>query len=289
MPQPTRRHALEWLAAAPLAACGAPDGQQRAAPSGSLEWAVQGPWRIDAARDRWRHPIETLEFWGLRPDMTVLEVLPGLGWYSAILAPYLAKGGGRLIAAQFDPERGSIAQRETRANFEARFLNDPRTYGRVELAALGPRTGPLAPRGSVDFIVMANVLHVLMAERYAEKALADLFAAAKPGAILGVEQHRAASTGVQDPLAGDGYVQEAYVKLLAQEAGFTFVAATDINANPADTRQHPFGVWSLPPSLRSSPLGAPPDPNFDTAPFRAIGESDRMTLKFRKPAGPAAR
>ena len=122
-----------------------------------------------------------------------------------------------------------------------------------------------------------------------KETLADLFAAAKPGAILGVEQHRAASTGVQDPLAGDGYVQEAYVKLLAQEAGFTFVAATDINANPADTRQHPFGVWSLPPSLRSSPLGAPPDPNFDTAPFRAIGESDRMTLKFRRPAGPAAR
>ncbi len=116
---------------------------------------------------------------------------------------------------------------------------------------------------------------------------ADVFAALKPGGGFGVEQHRAASTGLQDPLAGAGYVQEAYVKALAQEAGFEFVAASGINANPRDTRDHPFGVWTLPPTLRSSPLGEPDDPGFDTRPYVSIGESDRMTLRFRKPSAAA--
>jgi predicted methyltransferase len=101
--------------------------------------------------------------------------------------------------------------------------------------------------------------------------------------VFGVEQHRAASTGLQDPLAGDGYVQEAYVRQLAQEAGFEFVAASDVNANPKDTRNHPFGVWTLPPTRRTAPQGQPADPNFDSSPYDAIGESDRMALKFVKP------
>lgn len=283
MPFSTRRQALGLLAAAPLAACGPGPGQAQAPPPGSLEWAAAGPWRIDPERDRWRHPVATLRFWGIRPDMTVLEVLPGLGWYTALLAPYLARGGGRLIAASFDPDRGPLSQRETVAAFDARFRADPATYGRIARVVLSPVSGPLAPPASVDLVIVANTLHTLMAEGFAEKAFADMFAAAKPGAVVGVEQHRAASTGVQDPLAGDGYVQEVYARALATEAGFSFVAASDINANPADDRDHPFGVWTLPPSLRTSPLGEPPDPAFDTAPYREIGESDRMTLKFRKP------
>lgn len=281
----TRRKAALALAAS-LAGCGreTPRGADMP-PNGSLAWALSGPWRIDAERDQWRHPLQTLLFWGLEGDMTVLELLPGRGWYTAILAPYLAANGGRLIVAGFNPRNGTLAQRETLAGWEARFRRDPALYGRIARTALG--AGPLAPANSVDLAILANNVHTLMAGGVAERTLRDVLAALKPGGALGVEQHRASSTGLQDPLAGTGYVQEAYVKALAEEAGFEFVAASDINANPRDTRDHPFGVWTLPPTLRTSPLGRPDDPEFDTGPYRAIGESDRMTLKFRKPSGPS--
>jgi predicted methyltransferase len=118
----------------------------------------------------------------------------------------------------------------------------------------------------------------------AEKAFRDAFLALKPGGILGVEEHRAAPGGVQDVLATNGYVQAAYVRQMAQEAGFAYEAASEVNANPKDHRDHPFGVWTLPPTLRTAPEGQPPDPRFDSRPYLAIGESDRMTLRFRKPS-----
>jgi predicted methyltransferase len=290
----SRRSALSLLAAAPLAACGGRDEEAAdggdAAPRGSLEWAANGEWRIDPERDTWRHPIDTLEFWGIQSDMTVLEILPGLGWYTAIIAPYLAVGGGRLVVAGFDPVHGSIAQRETMAAFESRFARDTRRYGRIERTIVPLRQGdpPIARASSIDLAILANNTHTLMAEGAAERVFAEVFAALKPGGVFGVEQHRAPSTGEPDPIAAAGYVQEAYVKQLAQEVGFSFVAASDINANPRDTRDHPFGVWTLPPTLRTSPLGRADDPSFDTAPYEEIGESDRMTLKFRKPQRPTA-
>lgn len=282
----TRRHAALALTAA-LAACGrrdegAPDAPER----GSLAWAIDGEWRIEPERDSWRHPTQTLLFWGLEGDMTVLEVLPGRGWYTSILAPYLAANGGRLIAASFDPNAGSMAQRETLADWEARFTHDPRLFGRIERTVVDG-AAPLAPAGTVDLAVIANTVNTLMAQGIAERVFSQVFDALKPGGAFGIEQHRASSTGLQDPLAGSGYVQEAYVKQLAQEAGFEFVAASDVNANPRDTRDHPFGVWTLPPTLRTSPLGRPDNPAFDSGPYLAIGESDRMTLKFRKPSGPS--
>jgi predicted methyltransferase len=287
----SRRHAALGIAAASLAACG--DGGRRnaadTAPAGSLGWAVGGDWRIDPERDQWRHPLQTLIFWGLEGGMTVLEVLPGLGWYTSILAPYLAANEGQLIAAGFDPRSPSLAQRETLAAWEARFMHRPELYGRIVTTAVTERGDALAPANSVDLAIVANSVHTMMAEGTAERVFAGVLAALKPGGSFGVEQHRGASTGLQDPLAGTGYVQEAYVRALAQEAGFDFVAASDVNANPRDTRNHPFGVWTLPPAYRTSPLGQPDNPSFDTAPFEAIGESDRMTLKFRKPAGAAAR
>jgi predicted methyltransferase len=127
-----------------------------------------------------------------------------------------------------------------------------------------------------------------MAAGLAEKAFHDAFAALKPGGVLGVEEHRAKPGGVQDPMAGSGYVQERYVKQIAKEAGFDFAGSAEINANPKDTHDHPFGVWTLPPERRSSPRGQPADPNFDHSKYDAIGESDRMTLKFVKPAAPAS-
>ncbi|MEQ1619448.1 MAG: methyltransferase [Terricaulis sp.] len=283
----TRRHAILALSLGlgtlGLDACGKGEPDAPKPPErGSLGWALAGDWRLDRRRDRYRHPLQTLLFWGLSGDMTVLEVLPGVGWYTCILAPFLAANGGKLIAASFDPEAPSQAQREVLSAWDARFRRDIARYGEIECTIVA-RGRALAPVGSIDLAIVANTVNTMMAEGVAERVFADIYAALKPGGALGVEQHRAASSRLQSPNADTGYVTEAYVRLLAQEAGFEFVAASDVNANPRDTRRHPFGVWTLPPTLRTSPLGRPPDPDFDTSPFEAIGESDRMTLKFRKP------
>ncbi|MBI1251204.1 MAG: methyltransferase [Alphaproteobacteria bacterium] len=281
--QLTRRRAVSLIAAASTAAC-ARSGDAGGPPPGTLDWAIAGDWRTPAerARDPFRHPRETLEFWGLAPGMTVLEVYPGLGWYTAIIAPYLARNAGRLIVAEWPMDEATQAQKDTMAAFGQRFIADPDRFGLVERGALSPRSGPPAPAESVDLAIVCRNVHTFMAGGFAEKAFADLFQALKPGGVLGVEQHRGASNGVQDPLARTGYVQEAYVKALAAEAGFDFVAASDLNANPNDDRDHPFGVWTLPPTRRTAPLGQPEDPAFDRRPYDAVGESDRMTLKFRK-------
>jgi predicted methyltransferase len=280
-----------------LAACGP---KERAAPAvkaappapapvGSLAWAVRGGWRLEPERDRFRHPVETLTFFGIQPNMTVVEIFPGRGWYTAILAPYLARGGGKLFCASFDPLTASDAQVAVLEEFKDRFLKDKGRYGDIQLTVLSDKIGAIAPPGSADMVLVMRNVHTFMAEGYAERAFADIFTALKPGGVLGVEEHRAKSTGLQDPQAGDGYVQEAYVKLLAKEAGFEFVGSSEVNANPKDTKDHPFGVWTLPPVLRTAELGMPPNKSFDSSKYITIGESDRMTLKFRKPPeGPPA-
>ncbi|MES1202088.1 MAG: methyltransferase [Pseudomonadota bacterium] len=277
-----RRALGALIAGAALSACGR-HTEADAPEVGSLAWAASGPWRIEPERDPWRHPIATLQSWGLRPDMTVLEILPGRGWYASILAPFLARGGGQFIAASFDPMHATPAQRAILEEFARRFTTDPRRFGHITRTVVAADL-PLALPNSVDLTILANNLHTLMAGGIAEHVFHAVFAALKPGGVFGVEQHRAPSSGLQDPLAGSGYVQEPYVRALAQEAGLEFVAASDINANPRDDHDHPFGVWTLPPTLRTAPLGEPDNPNFDTTPFRTVGESDRMTLKFRKPA-----
>lgn len=270
---------------APVAPAKKAEAAEKPAPEiGTLEWAASGPWRLDPERDRWRHPVETLKFYGLAPGMTVLEIYPGRGWYTSVLAPYLAKNNGRLIAASFDPANATDAQKQTLDQFRETFLDKPETFGVVAMSTLSPRSAGVAEEGSVDMVIVSRNIHTLLGEGYAEKAFADFYNALKPGGILGIEQHRARSTGLQDPQASNGYVQEAFVKMLAEEAGFEFVGSSEINANPRDDRDHPFGVWTLPPTLRTAPLGQDADAHFDTAPYRAIGESDRMTLKFRKPA-----
>ena len=254
-------------------------------PEGSLEWAIQGPWRAaDRPRDIYRHPLETLRFFGLQPAMHVVEFWPGSGWYTEILAPYLARGDGEYYGAGFATGPGTDpAQAALVANFERRFGSDRRLYGDVKFSAFGATTGPVAPAGTADMALFMRNIHAWMAAGIAEKAFADAYAALKPGGVLGVEQHRLAPDEDQDPAASNGYVQEAFVKQLAAEAGFIFVAASEINANPEDTKDHPFGVETLPPRLLTAPQGEAPDPAFDSAKYRAIGESDRMTLKFRKP------
>jgi predicted methyltransferase len=251
--------------------------------------AVAGAWRSpqDKARDAWRHPVETLTFWGLKPGMTVVEFWPGAGWYTDILAPYLAANGGKLVAAQLDvSDPANAAARQVVDAYRKRLQANPKLYGKVEITAFGPRTGPVAPPGSADLVLFLRNLHDWMAAGLAEKAFRDAFAALKPGGILGVEEHRADPAAIPDPLATNGYVQQAYVVKLAQEAGFEFGQSSEINANPKDTRDHPFGVWTLPPVRRSAPVGQPPNPRFDHAKYDAIGESDRMTLRLRKPSQP---
>lgn len=258
-----------------------PDGP----PKGSLEWSVEGPWRAqDRVRDVWRHPMETLRFFGLQPRMTVVEFWPGSGWWTEILAPYLAEGGGRYIAAGFQTGLGvDPYQTQLTAAFQRRFTNDRRLYGEVELSEFGPTSGPVAPAGTADMVLFMRNIHAWMAAGIAEKAFADAYAALRPGGVLGIEQHRLGPDKDQDPTAANGYVQEAFVKQLAAEAGFVFVAASEINANERDTKDHPFGVETLPPMGLTAPRGSPPDPTFDRSEYDEIGESDRMTLRFRKP------
>jgi predicted methyltransferase len=253
----------------------------------TLQEAVAGAWRApaDKARDVWRHPVESLQFWGLKPGQTVVEFWPGSGWYTDILAPYLKANGGKLYAANLEvTQGGDPAAAEVVEEFRRKLAAAPKVYGDVTITAFGPTAGPVAPAGTADLVLFLRNLHNWMAAGIAEKAFRDAFAALKPGGKLGIEEHRAPPGGVQDALADNGYVQQAYAVQLAREAGFVLEAASEINANPKDTHDHPFGVWTLPPVRRSSERGQPDDPNFDHAKYDAIGESDRMTLRFTKPA-----
>lgn len=246
-----------------------------------LDAAIAGSQRPDAdrARDQWRHPRETLQFFGVEPTMTVVEVWPGGGWYARILAPYLKSGGGTYYAAQVDPaasERAAAAVERFKTDF-----SDAEIYGGVKVTALG--AGDIAPEGSADVVLTFRNIHNWMSSGAAETNFTAFHKALKPGGVLGVVEHRA-DEDASDADGSSGYVKESAVKALAEAAGFEFAGAAEINANPNDTKDHPFGVWTLPPVRRSSASPGQEDPNFDRAKYDAIGESDRMTLKFVKPA-----
>jgi predicted methyltransferase len=260
-----------------------------AAPRGrmSLAQATAGEWRdpADRARDVWRHPTQSLQFWGLQPGMTVVELWPGAGWYTDVIAPYLAINNGHLYAVQFQADDPTEpAARQIAEAYAAKLAAKPKLYGKVDITSFGPTSGAIAPSGSADLVLFLRNIHNWMAAGLIEKAFAEAYGALKPGGVLGIEEHRADAGGVQDALAADGYVQEAYVKQLASEAGFVFDGASEINANPRDTKNYPFGVWTLAPTRLTAPRGEPADPNYDRTSYDAIGESDRMTLRFRKPA-----
>ena len=246
--------------------------------------AAAGPQRSPAntARDRWRHPGESLTFWGLRPGDVILEFDPGGGYWTEILAPFAKATGGRYIGALADLNDPKLSpqQRDGRARFEAKF-SDQAVWGKVETTGFGRVSGPLAPPASVDFILTARNIHNLMWGGILDKMLADSFAALKPGGVLAVEEHRSDPRPMQTD-ARDGYVSEASVIAAAEKAGFRFDGKSEINANPKDSKDHPFGVWTLPPTRQSAPRGQAPDPKFDHTRYDAIGESDCMTLRFRK-------
>ncbi len=274
---------------APAPPAGEAAGNLPKAELGTLEWAAAGTWRIDAekARDQWRHPVETLNFFGIRSSDTVVELFPGGGWYTAILGPYLKSGGGKLIAAHPDPAASDSARANVEA-YAAAFVQHPEVYGDIEIA-IASRTSPgLAADGSADAVVTFRNIHNWMAGGYAAKMFADAYRALKPGGVLGVVEHRLPSARDQDLAASSGYVLESYVVQLAENAGFVLEESSELNANPEDTADHPMGVWMLPPNMRAPAPGTPEALAYDAATYTAIGESDRMTLRFRKPANAAA-
>jgi predicted methyltransferase len=250
-----------------------------------LQAAVDGPQRSAAhkARDVHRHPVETLTFWGLKPKQTVIELSPGSGYWTEILAPYAKATGGRYVAGVADLENPTISEgaRKSRADFEARYA-DPAVYGKISYANFGPQSKPLGAPGSADLVITARNIHNWMGPAgMLDKVMADFHAVLKPGGVLAVEEHRA-DPRPETPGVTDGYVAVGTVVAAAEKAGFKLAAQSEANANPKDTKDHPFGVWTLPPVRRSAPNGQPANPNFDSSKYDAIGESDRMTLRFVK-------
>lgn len=243
----------------------------------ALRQAIDGKQRLaeHKARDRYRHPLETLSFFGIEPGMTVVEVYPGAGWYTEILAPFL-RDRGTFYAAGTDPHSLSRYPRRTAERFKAKMDGDPAVYGKVHITVLAPpEKTAIAPPGSADMVLTFRNIHNWMAAGYADAVFAAMYKALKPGGILGVVEHRGRPDTPQDPKARSGYVEQNYAIGLAEKAGFRFVAASEVNANPNDRKDYPKGVWTLPPTLTLK--------DEDRDKYLSIGESDRFTLKFMKP------
>src|SRR3990170_6819588 len=244
----------------------------------ALAAAVAAPSRTPAnfVRDRYRHPVETLTFFGVRPGDTVVELWPGGGWYTEILAPYLASGGGRLILGTLDGQLGGVAKLRN---------SHPTVYANVSAATFPvfEAGGTRLPDGTADVVLtFRNVHNWRMGyqrddkQDYSAEAFRQIYAMLKPGGVLGIVDHRLPENASPERERTSGYIKVSTVRGLAEAAGFRLAAASEINANPADTADWPNGVWTLPPSLALK--------DQDRARYLAIGESDRMTLKFVKPA-----
>lgn len=248
----------------------------------------------DRARDQYRHPMQTLKFFGIAPDMTVAEVLPGGGWYTRVLLPYATPAGG-WYGINYSPDlrRGILAYARRGINEDdmAEYAKWPQTYP-DRAAKNGPEGAPVkgafffgqvpeGVRGKVDAVLFFRALHHLnrIDPRFLQEAIADSYAMLKPGGIVGVVQHRAkADYGgkAYDTSGHKGYMKQSYVISMFEQGGFVLDGQSEINANPKDSADYERGVWTLPPSLRGK------DPAMKDH-FRDIGESDRMTLRFRKP------
>jgi predicted methyltransferase len=246
----------------------------------ALQQAVQNPARAEAnkVRDQYRHPVETLAFFGVTPQSTVVEISPGGGWYTEILAPLLAKEG-KYYAAHFPASSTSeYATRNLKA-FKDKLASDP-IYSKVVVTEFSPLPNQqVAPANSADVVLTFRNLHnwyMQKGEQGMVDAFASFYAALKPGGVLGVVEHRLPEDKKTADWLKSGYFPQSLAVELAQKAGFVLEESSEINANPKDTADHPGGVWTLPPTLSQKEQ--------DKDKYLAIGESDRMTLKFRKPA-----
>lgn len=238
--------------------------------------AVANPLRTAAnvARDVYRHPAETLTFFEVRHDLTVVEIWPGRGWYTEILAPLLADEG-TLYAAHFPQQTAVEFYQKNRAAFAQQLADRPELYQAVQLIDFDPAAPASGPDGEADRVLTFRNVHNWLKAGSAEQAFKQFYQMLKPGGVLGVVEHRARPGTSLEDMISSGYVTEDKVIELAASAGFVLEERAEINANSKDSTVHPAGVWTLPPSLR---LG-----DTDREQYVAIGESDRMTLKFRKP------
>ncbi|MEE4186282.1 MAG: methyltransferase domain-containing protein [Gammaproteobacteria bacterium] len=274
--QSGRRLLPALLALVALAACST-SASMSPADEAKMAAALAGEHRSPAnrARDEWRHPAETLAFFGVTSDSTVMEIWPGGGWYTEVLAPFL-RGSGEYIAAGWDPESDMAFIQNAVAAYNAKLAANPEVYDQVKVAVLMPpmKLAPVPPN-SVDVVVTFRNIHNWMPRESQGLMMQAMYDALKPGGVLGVVEHRGDPSVPQDLKAKSGYVNEAYAIEIAEAAGFRFVGKSEVNANPADTKDHPEGVWTLPPTLRLK--------DQDRDKYLAIGESDRFTLKFVKP------
>ena len=244
----------------------------------TLDKVLAGDHRSDEnrARDKYRHPKETLQFFGFRQDMSVMEVSPGGGgWYTEVLAPTLREKG-EYIAAGWDPSSTSEYVKKNSKKYADKLASRPDLYDRAKVTALqAPNALKPVPDGSVDMVLTFRNIHGWMGDDAADAMFKSMYAALKPGGILGVAEHRARTDKPQDPKAESGYVREDYAIAMIEKAGFKLIGKSEVNANPKDTADHPKGVWTLPPTLQGGDV--------DRDKYLAIGESDRFTLRFRKP------
>jgi predicted methyltransferase len=254
-----------------------PTGAVAADTGRMIEEAMNGSYRSDAykARNQYRHPQATLLFFGLQPDMSVVEITPGRGWYSEIVAPVLRDDGAYYAAAYRITEDSPGFFRRMDADLRAKRDTLPEIFGNMELVYFDRAMPEFVPSGSVDMVLTFRNVHNWAKAGSAEAMFGGFFDALKPGGVLGVVEHRAKpGTSLQRQIRS-GYMTEEYVIELATRAGFQLAGRSEANANPKDSADHPGGVWNLPPSSRNVPDG-------DAERMRQIGESDRMTLKFVK-------
>lgn len=256
-----------------------PAADPAANPAATLQAAIAGDWRDpeNVLRDKYRHPLETLQFFGLQPEQTVVEITPGGGWYAEILAPYLREDG-QYIAAVVDPMAlpeggGRDYQAKSKTGLESMFTSLPAQYDRARVVAFDPADPVFGEPASADLVVTFRNVHNWRMADQAQGYFEGFYEVLKPGGTLGVVEHRADGAVADDDKSG--YVGQDQVIALAEDAGFDLVEKSEINANPLDTKDHPNGVWTLPPANNHEAA--------DDAKYQAIGESDRMTLRFRKP------
>ena len=262
------------LLAAALLAAGALAALAQAQPD--LAAIAKGAHRSpgNVARDPYRHPLETLAFFGVKADSVVVEILPGSGgYYMELLAPYLA-AKGRYVAANRD-ELAPPNYLEDHRKLLARLAAEPALYGKVLVTKFNADRHEIAPPGSADFVLTFRNLHNWIERGEVEGALRAFHRALKPGGILGVVDHRGRTDQSQEAQMKSGYVREDYAIALIEKAGFRLIGTSEVKSNPRDTKDHPEGVWTLPPTYR---LG-----DKDRAKYAAIGESDRFLLKFLRP------
>ncbi|MFZ4688414.1 MAG: class I SAM-dependent methyltransferase [Polymorphobacter sp.] len=254
--------AVALIAAAPVAAA-------------PIDTVLAGAHRSDAnkARDAYRHPKQTLAFFGIKPTATVVEISPSAGWYTEILGPYL-HDKGTLYAAAGNPAASERAAAGVKA-FKDRLTAKPELYGSTKVSVFAKGAMDIAPAASADAVLTFRNVHNWYMGDFAPEAFKAFFAALKPGGTLGVVEHRLPEDKPDSLMKSSGYMKVSYVRAMAEAAGFKYVGASEVNANPKDTKDYPKGVWTLPPNYAEG--------DKDKAKYAAIGESDRMTLKFVKP------